>query len=49
MERLGKTGTVDKVSFGFMPEKGTMDVVFVLGKLQEEYYAKGCICIYMYL
>ena len=39
--------TVDKIKFGFMPERGTIDAVFILRRLQEEYHAKGkrlCIC-----
>ena len=27
--------------FGFMPERGTIDAVFILRRLQEEYHAKG--------
>ena len=32
--------TVNEMQFCFMPEKGTMDFVFVLKRLQEEYHAK---------
>ena len=28
--------TVNEMQFGFMPEKGTIDDVFMLGMLQEE-------------
>ena len=28
---------VDKMQFGFMPGKGTIDAVFMLRRLQEEY------------
>ena len=29
------------MQFGFMPESGTIDAVFVLRRMQEEYHAKG--------
>ena len=32
---------VDEMQFGFMSERGTIDAVFILRRLQEEYYAKG--------
>ena len=27
--------------FSFIPERGTIDTVFILRRLQEEYHAKG--------
>ena len=33
--------TVDEMHFGFMPERGTIDAVLILRRLQEEYHAKG--------
>ena len=30
-----------KMQFGFMPERGTIDAVFILRRMQEEYRAKG--------
>ena len=33
--------SVDEMQFGFMPERGTIDAVFILRMLQEEYHAKG--------
>ena len=33
--------TVNEMQFGFMPERGTIDAVFTLRRLQEEYLAKG--------
>ena len=33
--------SVDEMQFGFMPESGTVDVVFILRWMQEEYHAKG--------
>ena len=32
---------VDEIKFGFMPETGTIDAVFMLRRMQEEYRAKG--------
>ena len=29
------------MQFGIMPERGTIDVVFVLRRMQEEFHAKG--------
>ena len=29
------------MQFGFMPERGTIDAVFILRRMQEEYHAKG--------
>ena len=33
--------TVDEMQLDFMPERGTMDAVFILRRLQEDYHAKG--------
>ena len=33
--------SVDEMQFGSMPERGTIDAVFILRRLQEEYYARG--------
>ena len=33
--------TVDEMQFGFMLERGTIDAVFILRRMQEEYHAKG--------
>ena len=30
-----------KCTFGFIPERGPIDAVFTLRRLQEEYHAKG--------
>ena len=45
--RLCKIVTVNTMQFGFMPERETIAVVFILRRLQEEYHAKGksCICV----
>ena len=32
---------VDEMQFGFMPGKGTIDAVFILRRLQEEYLRQG--------
>ena len=31
----------DEMQFGFVPERGTIDAVFILRKMQEENHAKG--------
>ena len=39
--------SVDEMQFGFMPERGTIDAVFILRRMQEEYHAKRkklCMC-----
>ena len=33
--------SVDEMQFGFMPAGGTIDAVFILRRMQEEYHAKG--------
>ena len=37
---LRKIVTKDDMRFGFMPGKGTIDAVFILRRIQEEYLAK---------
>ena len=29
------------MQFGYVPERGSIDAVFILGRMQEEYHAKG--------
>ena len=38
--------TVNERQFVFLPESGTLDAMFILGRLQEVYHAKGkgCMC-----
>ena len=38
---LHRIVSVDEMHFSFMSEKGTIDIVFILRKMQEEYHAKG--------
>ena len=38
---LHRIVTVGKMQFCFMPVKGTVDAVFILRRMKEEYYAKG--------
>ena len=41
-KRLHRIVTVDKIHYFFsMPERGTIDAVFILIRLHEEYHAKG--------
>ena len=44
---LRRIVTVDEIPFGFMPDRGTIDAVFILRRMQEEYHAKGksCSCV----
>ena len=39
--RLHRIVSVDEMQSGFMPRRGTFDVVFFLRRLQEVYHAKG--------
>ena len=36
-----RIASVDEMLFGFIPERGTIDVVFILRRLQEECHAMG--------
>ena len=40
-KRLSRIVTVDEMQFVFMPERGTIDAVFILRRLQEEYHVTG--------
>ena len=40
-KRLHRIVFVDKIQYGFMPERATIDAVFISKKMQEEYHAKG--------
>lgn len=40
-KRIRSMVQVDEMQFGFMPDKGTTDAVFILRRLQEEYRDKG--------
>ena len=40
-KRLCRIVSVDVMQFGFVPERGTIDAVFILRRLQEEYYSNG--------
>ena len=46
-KRLHKIVTVDEMQFGFIPERGTIDAVFILRRMQVVYYAKGKSYIYV--
>ena len=39
-KRLHRIVTADEMQFCFMPQRGTIDAVFILRRLQEEYHAK---------
>ena len=46
-QRLRKIITIDDMQFGFMPGKGTIDIVFSVRRIHEEYLAKQkklCMC-----
>ena len=40
-KRLHRIVSVDEIQISFMPERGTIDAVFIWRKQQEEYHAKG--------
>ena len=40
-KRLCRIVSVDKMQIGFMPVRGTIDAVFILKRMQEEYHAIG--------
>ena len=40
-KRLCRIVSVDEMHFSFMPKRGTIDAVFILRMIQEEYHAKG--------
>ena len=39
-KRLRKIVMIDDMQFGFMPDKATIDAVFILRHIQEKYLAK---------
>ena len=39
-KRLHIIASVDEIKFCSMPERGTIDAVFILRKMQEEYHAE---------
>ena len=42
--------TFDEVQFSLMPKRGTVDAVFIFGRLQEEYNdKKKVVYIYIYI
>ena len=38
-KRLCRIAIVNEIQFGFLPERGIIDAVFSLSRLQEEYHA----------
>ena len=44
---LHRIVSIDEMQFGFMPERGTTHVVFILRRMQEDYHAIGirCTCV----
>ena len=40
-ERLCRKVTVSEVQFGLMPDRGTIDAVFILRMVREENHVKG--------
>ena len=46
-KRLCRIVCVDKMPFDFLPDRGTIDAVFMLRRMQEEYDAKGKKLIYV--
>ena len=44
-KRLNRIVSVDEMQFGFMPDRGTIDAVFIFRKTQEDNCAKGKCCM----
>ena len=40
-KRLCRIVSVDEMEFGIMPERVTIDAVYILIRMQQEYHAKG--------
>ena len=40
--------SVDEIQLGFMPERGTIDAVFILRMMQEEHHAKRKKDVYVF-
>ena len=40
-KKFCRTVTDSEMQFSFMPERGTIDAVLILRRLEEEYHAKG--------
>ena len=40
-KRLSRIVSVKEMQFGFVPERGAIDAVFILRKMQKEYHANG--------
>ena len=38
-KRLSRIMSVDEMQFGFMTERGRIDAVFIMRRMQEEYHA----------
>ena len=43
-KRFHRILTVDEMQYAFMSERGTIDDVFILRRMQEEYHTKSYIC-----
>ena len=40
-KRFGRIVPVNEMLYGFMSDRGTIDAVHILRRMQEEYHAKG--------
>ena len=47
-KRLCRIVSVDKKQHGLMPERGSIDAIFILRRMQEEYHAKGNKVVYVF-
>ena len=47
-KRLSRIVSVDEMQFCFMPERGTIDAIFILRRMQEEYHTKGKKIVYVF-
>src|SRR5271163_1044603 len=48
-KRLSEQIYIDKMQFGFMPEKGTIDGIFVVRQMEEKHKAKSVKLYYAFV
>ena len=48
-KRLGKVVTIEDAQFGFQPEKGTIDAMFILRQVQKKSWRRERSCFFAFL